>query len=420
MQDQAAALVANAVGAERAGRAQEAARLWEQLASGHPQHPQALMFRARQRLEKGDPGGAAGLVAQAEQADGGRDPDIPMFAGLIFNQANRLDQAVAAFDRALAIDPYFLLAMLAKGGALERMGRPKPAAVAFENALKVAPPPERLPPHLRQQLEHAKRVVEAKNEGLAAHLRTSVAAQRQAYAEAGEDLRRFDEALDIYAGVRKRFVAEPVLFYMPRVPAIPFYDRAHFPWLEQVEAASDDIRAELEAVLREDMQNFAPYIQFPPGAPVNQWAKLNHSPAWTTYFLWRNGVKDEANCARCPKTTALLDAIPLAHQPGFGPNVVFSLLQPHTQIPPHTGSSNARLIGHLPLIIPEKCRFRVGNETREWKMGEAFIFDDSIEHEAWNDSDEIRVVMIFDAWNPYLTEAERALISTIMQAHNAY
>src|SRR5690606_9679173 len=109
-----------------------------------------------------------------------------------------------------------------------------------------------------------------------------------------------------------------------------------------------------------------------------------------------------------------------AHQPGFGPNVVFSLLQPHTQIPPHTGSSNARLIGHLPLIIPEKCRFRVGNETREWKMGEAFIFDDSIEHEAWNDSDEIRVVMIFDAWNPYLTEAERALISTIMQAHNAY
>jgi len=71
---------------------------------------------------------------------------------------------------------------------------------------------------------------------------------------------------------------------------------------------------------------------------------------------------------------------------------MFSLLAPHTRIPSHYGDTNARLVGHLPLILPGNCRFRVGNEIREWRYGEAWLFDDTIEHEAWNDSDEVRVI----------------------------
>jgi aspartate beta-hydroxylase len=71
---------------------------------------------------------------------------------------------------------------------------------------------------------------------------------------------------------------------------------------------------------------------------------------------------------------------------------------------------NARLICHLPLIVPEGCRFRVGNEVREWEPGKLLIFDDTIEHEAWNGSAYPRAILIFDVWNPFLTESERALV----------
>jgi aspartyl/asparaginyl beta-hydroxylase (cupin superfamily) len=59
----------------------------------------------------------------------------------------------------------------------------------------------------------------------------------------------------------------------------------------------------------------------------------------------------------------------------------------------------------------------VGNETREWRIGEAWAFDDTIEHEAWNDASETRVIMIFDIWNPLLSAAERRMVSALLGAH---
>ncbi|WP_223276590.1 aspartyl/asparaginyl beta-hydroxylase domain-containing protein [Sphingomonas daechungensis] len=82
--------------------------------------------------------------------------------------------------------------------------------------------------------------------------------------------------------------------------------------------------------------------------------------------------------------------------------------------PPHVGVNNARLVCHLPLIVPEGCWFRVGAETRYWKRGEAFVFDDTIEHEAMNPSDELRVVFIFDVWHPDLTDTERAAVAALI------
>jgi aspartyl/asparaginyl beta-hydroxylase (cupin superfamily) len=96
--------------------------------------------------------------------------------------------------------------------------------------------------------------------------------------------------------------------------------------------------------------------------------------------------------------------------------VLFSLLRPGAHIPAHHGFLNTRLIVHLPLIVPPGCRFRVGNQTREWVEGRAWVFDDTIEHEAWNDSDRLRVVMIFDHWHPQLSVAERRLITALNDA----
>jgi aspartyl/asparaginyl beta-hydroxylase (cupin superfamily) len=105
--------------------------------------------------------------------------------------------------------------------------------------------------------------------------------------------------------------------------------------------------------------------------------------------------------------------------PGFGPNAMFSLLAPRTRIPPHTGVANTRLVCHLPLIVPEGCWFRVGAETRPWVEGEPFVFDDTMEHEAANDSDALRVVLIFDIWHPDLSSAERDAVAATIRGSDA-
>jgi aspartyl/asparaginyl beta-hydroxylase (cupin superfamily) len=410
-------LIAQAQAAERAGLTADAAKLWDAVAARAPAHPKSLFLAGRRLMERGDVAGAIERFRAAEAADPG-DGDIPLHLALAHNARNELAAALAALDRALAIDPYFFMALLSKASVLERMNQKRAAAAVYANAIKIAPAPERLPPSLRQGLQRAHEAVGENAVATAEFLRQRVAPARAKHGK--EDLRRFDECLDILAGVKKRQMHDPILLYYPRLAPIPFYDRELFTWLGELEAATDAIREELVVVLREDQAKFAPYIQFPAGAPVNQWVELNHSPSWSTFFLWRDGVRQDKNCARCPSTTALLQRLPLAQQRGYAPTAMFSVLAPNTHIPPHTGSSNTRLIVHLPLILPEQCRFRVGNETREWKMGEAWVFDDTIEHEAWNESDKTRVILIFDVWNPLLSPAERELVETMMTALNEY
>lgn len=108
--------------------------------------------------------------------------------------------------------------------------------------------------------------------------------------------------------------------------------------------------------------------------------------------------------------------MPQPHVRNASPNAMFSLLAPRTRIPPHTGVANTRLVCHLPLIVPPNCGFRVGETTREWRVGEAFVFDDTIEHEAWNESDELRVVLIIDLWAPALGATERAAVAAVIGA----
>jgi aspartate beta-hydroxylase len=410
-------LIARALAADRAGQPGEGAALWDQVAAKAPSHPKVLLAQGKRAMDHGDAAGAILLFQQAEAGER-QDPEIPLHLAMAHHFRGAFEPALAALDRALALDPYFFMALLSKGAVLERMDRSRQAARVYANAVKIAPPPDRLPPSLRKGLERAREIVARNAESMAEFLREKTVAARAAHS--GEDLRRFDECLDILAGVKQRQVQDPVLLYYPRLPAIPFYDRAHFPWLADLEAGSEMIREELSVVMREDQAKFAPYIQYKPGDPVNQWTELNHSQAWSTFFLWRDGVRQDANCDRCPNTTALLERLPLAHQRGYGPTAMFSVLAPNTHIPPHTGSANTRLICHLPLILPEQCRFRVGNETRDWKMGEAWVFDDTIEHEAWNDSGQTRVILILDVWNPLLSAAERDLVETMMSALNEY
>jgi aspartate beta-hydroxylase len=414
---QAQQLVYSAQQAMQSGRLDEAARLWAQVLATAPEHPQALFHLGQHKLMQKDVVSALNLLERAAKADPNA-PAIPLNIAFAQRTAGNAAAELAALDRALTTDPYFLPALLAKGAALERGGQPRTAAQVFSNALDCAPPDEQLTPELRGALQRARESVERNARELESHLHAALLATLAKYENL--DLARFKQCRDIAVGRKKVFTSHPSMLHFPAVPAIQFYDRSEFPWLEQLEAATPVIREEFRAIFLEDNPGFIPYIDRPDNVPLNQWAELNRSPRWSVFFLWKDGRAEQEHIARCPGTAAALEHVPLAHTPNYAPTVNFSLLAPRTRIPPHTGSTNVRLIVHLPLIVPDGCAFRVGNETREWEEGRAWVFDDTIEHEAWNNSDQLRVILMMDVWNPYLTLPERELVSALLNGMTDY
>lgn len=202
---------------------------------------------------------------------------------------------------------------------------------------------------------------------------------------------------------------QPTAYFYPDLPQLQFYDPAQFAWPAPIEAAAPAIRAELAALMEQGSDEFRAYIHKDTGAEelrANQ--ALLGSQAWSVLSLCENGWLAPKLVERFPQTwESVLRHAPVPRIPGWGPTVLFSLLKAGAHIAPHSGMFNTRLICHLPLIVLPGCRFRVGNEVRDWQVGKLLIFDDTIEHEAWNDSGEDRVVLIFDIWRPELSEQER-------------
>ena len=323
----------------------------------------------------------------------------------------------AAITRALSVDPMDLVALILRANLLERQEKRHEAALAYNAVLAVAPARERLHPDLRSAFDRAVAFRESYGKEYASFLDGFLAAHLAR--NAGEKTERFRDAVDIMLGRRRRYESHSAIFHYPHLPAIEFFDRGDFRWLDAVEAATGEIREEFIRVLEAE-EGFAPYITYPPDVPHNQWAELNNSPSWSAFHLFKMGERIDANAAKCPATMKVLAGVPQPDMPGRTPSAMFSLLKPHTHIPPHNGVTNARLVVHLPLIVPQGCRFRVGNETREWIPGKAWVFDDTVEHEAWNDSDKLRVVLIFDIWHPHLSRAERELVTALTQGLNAF
>lgn len=373
----------------------------------------SLSARIDDALRRRDTATALRLLADAEAASPD-SVDVKMQKAVAQRVAGDFEGALMTLEAALSLDPYNFMALLAKGAMLERVMGERHAAETYRNALKIAPRDP--PPGLRPAMARAQEVIDNTADALEAYLRDGM---KDAGLLGGATRARVEEGLRVFSGRSKVYNAEPLFLHYPRLPAIPFFDRELFPWLPELEAATDTIRGELEGLL-ETRQGFAPYIDYPPSVPTNQWAELNHNPRWSSYFLWRDGARQDLACAQCPKTVAVLESLPLCDQPGFAPTVVFSALEAKTHIPPHTGSTNTRLLVHLPLILPGPARFRVGNETRQWRMGEAWVFDDTIEHEAWNDAEALRVIMILDIWNPYIEPAERELVCAMLKARHQF
>ena len=326
-----------------------------------------------------------------------------------------LDAALAAVAGALRADPLSFLSLLMKASLLDAAGRAFEAGEAYGHAL--AQRPERMPAELAGTVATAEQRHAAHVAASGQRLATAVAAQADQLADSEwRRVRRFQSNI---LRTTRPFHSEPSHFHYPGLVEREFHDPEDFPWLADLEGATAVVAEEFHRVMAAERAELVPYIQYPDDVPLRQWAELNRNPAWTAIHLVQNGETVAANARHCPATMALLAPLDQPQIPQRGPNAMFSLLAPGAHIPPHTGVANTRLVCHLPLIVPQGCWFRVGAERRDWAVGKAWVFDDTIEHEALNPSDALRVILIVDTWHPGLSPAERAAVTATMVASGA-
>lgn len=394
--------------AQHAGRREEAERLLRGLIARGGEHPVALNALALHVLGDGNRSEAVDLFRRAIAKDP-HSPELRMNLAKAFREQGDDVGEREALESALTIDQSHLMALVRLAELFERLGDENRAVERWIRVLAMSVTFEERTPAMEIMLEHAREQVSRRRAAFAAAVEGELADDRLRVPTA--DRRRFDACIDHVLGRRQIYANHCAGLHFPFLPAEEFFERRHFPWIEELEGKTEIIRSELEALLADGGDaGFHPYVTMDPGTPANKWSPLDGSLNWGALHLWKDGRRNEAACARAPQTAATVEALPLSDLPGRTPTVFFSLLRPGTHLPAHTGVSNVRTIIHLPLIVPEGCGFRVGGETREWRIGEAFAFDDTIEHEAWNRSDKLRAILIFDVWNPHISDAERDLL----------
>jgi hypothetical protein len=323
--------------------------------------------------------------------------------------------AERAADEVLRRDNRNLRALVMKGDARQAGGDEAGAASFYNMVLKLAPQLGELPADLRAELARVEQAAKAFSGRSRRRLEDYLAG-----AGFGPEAQsaRFRDSIAILLEEKQVYFQQPSAYYFPGLPQRQYYEREEFAWAPAVEAAAGDMLAELNAALAGNVA-FRPYLQAREDRPGYDFHGLLNNPDWSTLYLWENGGPVEQNVARFPKTFAAMRHVPLPHITTRAPSILFSLLKPGARIEAHNGMLNTRLICHLPLIVPPGCGFRVGNETRAWEVGKLLVFDDTIEHEAWNGSGEDRVVLIFDIWRPELTEDERRAVTAIFEAIDA-
>lgn len=194
--------------------------------------------------------------------------------------------------------------------------------------------------------------------------------------------------------------------YIPGVPAQQFYDASQFEWTKTLEDAYPVIKKELEALLAEKGAGFKSYIT----------ENATAVEGWNTFNFWFFGKKYEENCAKCPETTKILESLPRFEKD----HIMFSALNPHTKVPPHYGPLNGIIRAHLPMIVPPDCAIKVGGEIGTWEEGKIIAFDDSFLHEAWNNSDRIRIVLFLNFWHPCFEDHEIPVLNRFRHAYEQH
>ena len=400
-----------------------AAAVAEAVLAADPAHEPTLAWlaaRARQRgaIDEAQAWARRGLAHRPESAALRFQFGAALAAGGAFEDAETTLQSVPMTAPTHVFAQLWLGDVQARRGARADSLRTQARALAAAERQGLFAQRARLPDDVRERLDAA---MAALREARAAVLAQALDALSLPAAERERVFAAFAPHLGQPASLPAHALQQPAFLFIPGLDDRPWWPREAFDCLSMIEARSGEIRAELLEVLAGDA-GFAPYVDMPDDAPAApMWGTLNHSPSWTGFHFFRNGERIDANCARCPRTAAALDALPLLRIPGHAPEALFSVLRPRTHIPPHTGVINGRLTVHLPLLVPPDCgALAVAGEARGWREGECLVFDDSFVHEAINRSGQTRAVLIFDLWHPGLPQSTRVALATAIAAYGAF
>lgn len=410
-----------AMSALRRGEELAAEKSFTLLLEAEPGNLEALQFLALRHFSRGEVNNAIERLIVAHRLYPDNDVVLHQL-GTARLDSGDIQGAIRDLRRCLELTPGMFVARLRLGIALERLGQSHDALIAYFGAINTAQAQgywlsdETTAPGLRGVV---KRTIQFVGAGRRSLFDGIVEPLRQRFGRS--ELRRVEDCLSIYLGEQSAVPPDPrqkpKFLYFPGVPSQPYYPRERFAWIAQLEAASVVIRDELQGVLSE-AQGLESFLQMDSQEGASDLLRSSgpRNAAWDAYFFYRHGERYAEHCARCPQTAALLDALPLAYVREHSPEILYSVLRPGTHILPHRGVTNTRLVTHLPLIVPPDCALRVGGEMHIWQEGRCVTFDDTFEHEAWNNSAETRVVLIVDTWNPDLSEAERAAVTDLVGA----
>ncbi|TAN07572.1 MAG: tetratricopeptide repeat protein [Rhodanobacteraceae bacterium] len=415
--DQSQITLARAYAAQQ--RIGEAEAAYRNVLRTAPDTPEALNFVAMCALSRRDFAPAQRDLERAAELNPG-EPEIWKNFGIMYLAQKQGFSALHAFDRALDLQPAHFAARLLRGNALEQMGRIDEAAKAYFGAIAAAQSSgewlddRTTAPALRPAVRHAINVVDTHRARIFMALLEPLHEKHGAHA-----LRRIVAGLEIYLDHRPAHYPPHQyckFFYVPDLPNPLYYDRSLFPWYAEVEAHTDEIRAELLAVMR-DPDGVEPFLGTNDNDVLAEQKLLNGTRGhaeWNSFFFHRHGKRYAKNANRCPRTMELLDKTSVEYIRDHAPEALFSILSPGAHILKHHGVTNARLVTHLPLIVPDDTAISVAGEDYHWQEGRFISFDDTYLHESWNDSTKVRANLMFDVWHPDLSAAEREAMALLV------
>ena len=386
-----------------------------------PECIEASLRLARFAMDRGDATRAAIFLERARLQDP-NEPQIAVNLALAYAHSNRPAASRTVLDQTISKFPKFHQAWWALSQIRNAMGDVSGSQKALFQAIRCAQDQglwlnaASTPPHLQQTLM-------AEMERLRVWRRDLFMASFDALrSEFGDDeLKRVERAL---TGYLREWDATPTdprqrpkFMYFPDIPNTPYLDPKLQPWAQALVDAYPEIRAEATQLIV-DQVALPSFLTFKENTKVEDYVAGDGAhPAWDAFFFYRHGKRYDANHARCPKTSAIIESIDTCRIRDQAPEICFSMLTPGTHIMPHYGVTNTRVVVHLPLIVPGDCALKiVDGEAHHWREGELMMFDDTFQHEAWNRSDATRVILLMDAWNPHLTEVEKRAVKLLVES----
>jgi aspartate beta-hydroxylase len=390
------------------GQTVSAELVLRQLVEKRPEVVEAWLLLADLAEARGDDARARECLAQATK----REPDDVALILTVANKQLNMNQPAACIDTLAALlerAPHTVLAWFMLGDALEAGDQHDLAARARNQGvhrgqaagqlISMETTPVLLQPIIHQVIAEINQQRRSRIDGALERMRAKFSAT---------ELARVEHAVKVYLEEVKDGPAsahqKPGFLFFPGLPQGPFHEVALQSWSAKLSAAFETIRTEVLAALRKQ----------------DGLDKDLAKPSWDT-FLVRQGVRDEANLKRFPKTAAVLNSLELCDVAGQGPEVCISVMQPGARTLPHQGLTNTRLMLQLPLQAAGDCALHVhGGAERTYQQGEALMFDDTFRHESWNRSEQPRVLLQLDCWNPHLSDAERVALRDIIGSLNAY